>query len=376
MFISTQSELDQLAERLSSERVIAVDTEFIREKSYFPRLCLIQLGCEGVTAAVDPFAVDDLEPIARLMRDKNITKVFHACSQDLEVIGHALGCIPEPVFDTQVVAAFLGHRTQLGYGALVKSYTGVNLPKSSSLTDWSRRPLDADQLEYAEDDVRYLPGIYEAMVSELLEKDRMGWVEPELEALCDPSRYGRDPMDAYAHLRHAGSLTRKQLGVAREVAAWREREAMRRDIPRRWVVSDEVIVEISRRMPSTPDKLKRVRGTEQLNNHAVGALLAAVKQGLACPESDLPTQRRRTRPAASVEPVVDLMYALVRIVSERSGVAAQLIANRDDLADFVTDPGARKLREGWRWEIAGQQLTRLLEGRVGLTVKGMRVEIL
>lgn len=376
MFISTQEELAELCDRLSQERVIAVDTEFIREKSYYPRLCLIQLGCEGLTAAVDPFAVADLEPVAELMRDPKITKVFHACSQDLEVISHALGVVPAPVFDTQVVAAFLGHRTQLGYGALVKSYTGVNLPKSSSLTDWSRRPLDADQLEYAEDDVRYLPGIYEAMVAELLEKDRMGWVEPELDSVCDPARYAHDPREAYTHLRHAGSLTRKQLGVAREVAAWRETEAMRRDCPRRWVVSDEVLVEVSRRMPPTPDKLRRVRGTEQLNNHAVGALLAAVKKGLACPESDLPTQRRRNRPAANVEPVVDLMYALVRIVSERSGVAAPLIANRDDLADFVVDQGARKLREGWRWELAGKQLTRLLEGRVGLTVKGMRVEIL
>lgn len=377
MFISTSEELERFCERASTSPVLAVDTEFLRERTYRPRLCLIQLAtAEGEIAAVDPIAIHDLEPVARLFRDNSIVKVLHACSQDLEVIDGALGCVPSPMFDTQLAAAFLGHRMQLGYGALVESYTGVHLPKAESLTDWSRRPLDPEQLVYAEDDVRYLPGIYEQMKAELIERDRLSMVLPEMQALLDPSHYRHDPMQAYTHLKRVSSLTRKQLAVAREACAWREQLAQRRDIPRKWVLSDEVVVEVCRRAPTDAVRLRRIRGTEQLSERDADALLHAVSRGLACPVSKYPVVVRHSRPSGEQESVVDLMYAMLRIISERSGVATQLIATRDELVDFMSGREGAALASGWRYELAGRKLEELLGGSCGLTVKDGRVEIL
>lgn len=376
MFISTSEELAAFCERASSSRVLAVDTEFLRERTYYPRLCLIQLACTpDDIAAVDSLAIADLSPVAELFCNPSITKVLHACSQDLEVIDRQLGCVPAPLFDTQLAAAFLGHRTQLGYGALVESYTGVHLAKAESLTDWSRRPLDPEQLLYAEDDVRYLPGIYERMLAELVERDRLGWVLPEMQALLDPVHYRHDPEAAYSHLRRAGSLTRKQLAVAREVCAWRERAASKRDVPRKWVFSDEVVLEVCKRMPASDERLRRIRGVEQLSERDAEAVLHAVGRGLACPASQLPSMPRRTRPTPEQECVLDLMNAMLRIVSERSGVATQLIATRDDLLDLMMGRERAALAHGWRCELAGDYLAGLLRGSCGLTVKDGHVEV-
>ncbi|MDO5710102.1 MAG: ribonuclease D, partial [Coriobacteriales bacterium] len=196
MYLSDKESLDAFCERASKARVIAVDTEFLRERTYHPKLCLIQVATSEESAAIDPLLIDDLSSLVNLLVDEQITKVFHACTQDLEVILDAFGCLPTPVFDTQVAAAFLGQRQQIGYGALVESYCGVRLPKAESLTDWSRRPLDQDQLRYAEDDVIYLPRMYDRMIAELVRLDRWSWIEPEMAALTTASRTARDPEEA------------------------------------------------------------------------------------------------------------------------------------------------------------------------------------
>lgn len=377
LFISTSEELAAFCERASSSKVLAVDTEFLRERTYHPRLCLLQLASSPEDIAlVDPIAIRDLSPVASLFKDPAITKVIHSCSQDLEVLDGAMGCVPEPLFDTQVAASFLGHRMQLGYGPLVESYTGVHLAKAESLTDWSRRPLEPEQLEYAADDVRYLPGIYESMMAELVSRDRLGWVLPEMQALTDPAHYRHLPADAYLHLRRAASLTRKQLAVAREVCAWREKVAESRNIPRKWVLSDEVVVEICKRLPGDVNRLRRIRGTEQLSERDAEAVLHAVSRGKACPNSELPQMKRKSHPTAEQESVVDLMYAMLRIISEKSGVATQLIATRDDLVDFMDGKPDAALASGWRLALAGGQLRGLLTGSCGLTVKDGRVELL
>ena len=343
MFISTYEELERFCERASSYPVLAVDTEFLRERTYRPKLCLIQLATSADDiVAVDPIAITDLTPIARLFKDPSIVKVIHACSQDLEVIDGAMGCVPTPMFDTQLAAAFLGHRMQLGYGALV----------------------------------RYLPGIYEQMRAKLIERDRLSMVLPEMQALLDPSHYRHDPMWAYLHLKRVSSLTKRQLAVAREACAWREKLAAKRDIPRKWVLSDEVLVEVCRRMPADEQRLRRIRGTEQLSERDSAALLHAVSRGLSCPADKYPSVPRRSRPSGEQESVVDLMYAMLRIISERTGVATQLIATRDELLEFMSGADGAALGQGWRYELAGRQLEGLLSGSCGLTVKDGRVEIL
>ncbi|WP_154027535.1 ribonuclease D [Olsenella uli] len=377
MFISTPEELRAFCDRASSSKVLAVDTEFLRERTYHPRLCLIQLATSpDDIAAVDPLVLEDLSPVAELFRNPSIVKVIHACSQDLEVIDGTLGCVPEPMFDTQLAAAFLGHRMQLGYGALVESYTGVHLAKAESLTDWSRRPLDPEQLTYAEDDVRYLPGIYERMIDELVRADRLNWVLPEMQALLEPSHYRHEPTEAFRHLKRSSQLTRKQLAVAREVCAWRERTASKRNIPRKWVLSDEVVLEICKRGPADDGRLRRIRGTEQLSERDGEAVLHAVGRGLSCPNSELPGALRHVRPTGEQESVLDLMYAMLRIISEHSGIAAQLIATRDDLLELMVGAKGSALTQGWRAKLAGEPLRGLLSGACGLTVKDGRVEIL
>lgn len=376
MYVSTKEGLDAFCELAARERVVAVDTEFIREKTYFPRLCLVQVAAGDAIAAVDPILIDDLGPLAAIFEDASVTKVLHSCTQDLEVILDGMGCACAPVFDTQLAAAFLGMRQQCGLGDLVRAYCGVTLPKADSLTDWARRPLDAEQLAYAEDDVRYLVRIYDRMMAELVERDRLAWLEPEMAELCDPARVRRDPREAYLRLRRAGSLTRSQLAIAREVCAWREATAARHDIPRKWVVSDEVIVEVCKRAPTSVERLRRIRGTDQLSERDARELVAAVRTGRDCPAAECPEMPHRPRPTHEADGVIDLMYAVLRVVSERSGVATQLIATRDDLLEFMQDPASSRLSSGWRWELAGSTLERLLQGQIGLTVKKGRVELL
>lgn len=376
VYLSTQSELADFCERASSARVIAVDTEFLRERTYYPKLCLVQVAAGDEVAAIDPILIEDLSPLAALLEDPSITKVLHACTQDVEVLLDGMGCVCAPIFDTQLAAAFLGMRQQVSYGSLVEAYCGVHLAKAESLTDWARRPLDPEQLSYAEDDVRYLTGIYERMMAQLVEKDRLSWVVPEMEELADPSRVRRDPREAYLRLRRSGSLTRRQLAVAREVCAWREECAASHDIPRKWVASDEVVVEVCKRTPSTVERLRRVRGTDQLSDRDARDLVAAVARGVACPAAECPRVARHARPSAETEGVIDLMYAVLRLVSERSGVATQLIATRDDLQEFLEDREHARLASSWRWELAGRTLDRLLSGEVGLTVKEGRIELL
>ena len=237
MYISTHQALLDFCQRAREFDAIAVDTEFLRERTFHPRLCLVQIATPAESVAVDPLVIDDLSPLAELMADESVTKVFHACSQDMEVMLHTVGVLPRPIFDTQVAAAFLGERQQISYGALVQTFCGVSLPKTESLTDWSRRPLTDKQIEYAIDDVKYLIVAYTEMMSRLRELGRVDWVLDELRPLADESHYRADRHEAFRKVKRINSCSRHQLGIARELAAWREDRAERRNIPRKWVMS-------------------------------------------------------------------------------------------------------------------------------------------
>lgn len=376
MYICEADELHAFCERARAHRVVAIDTEFLRERTYHPKLCLVQVATSEEAAAIDPLLIDDLSALVDLLEDDAITKVFHACDQDLEVLFDGMGCIPRPVFDTQLAAAFLGHRMQMGLGALVQVYEGIHLDKADGLTDWSKRPLDDEQLRYAEEDVLYLPSIYQKMMDELVSRDRLSWLEPELAATCDSSRYKRDPREAYKHLKRASSLTRRQLAVAREVCAWREQSAERRDLPRKWVLSDEVVVEICRRAPRSSERLLRIRGTDQLSARDAEEIVYAVRKGASCDPAHYPYVKHRARPSAELESVIDLMYAMLRLSADKCEVALPLIATRDDLYAFAMGRKSSPLRKGWRHEVAGERLEALLAGELGLTVKDGRVETL
>lgn len=377
MYISTYEDLSALCARARGFSAVAIDTEFLRERTYHAKLCLVQVATPDECAVIDPLAIDDLSPLADLMADVDTLKVFHACSQDMEVLNHALGVCPAPIFDTQVAAGFLGERAQCSYHNLVHSFCGVSLPKTESLTDWSRRPLSPQQIEYAVDDVRYLIDAYRTIESKLHSLGRTAWVRDEIRPLADPAHYRTDPRAAFKRVKRVNACTRRQLAVARELAAWRERRAETRDVPRKWVMSDEVLLALCKRAPKTVEDFRAVRGTEQLSARDVEVALDAIARGRRCPADNLPSVGRAHRtPAPELESVIDLMYALIRLVSERSGVATSLIISRDGLLDYIDRPERSPLREGWRFELVGTLIDDLLRGDIGLTVKDGALEIL
>lgn len=368
MYVSDSKGLLELVSLLEGAPFVALDTEFMRERTYFARLCLIQLATDDVQAIVDPLAVNDLAPLLHKLSDVHMTKVFHAGQQDLEIIYQLSGAVPAPVFDTQVAATLAGFPTQIGYAALVNEITGVRLDKSDTFTDWSRRPLSPTQVEYAINDVRHLPAIYHELRTRLEAEGRLAWLEPEFDRMVDPATYEVVPEEQFRRIKRVSSLKPRQIGVLRELAAWREREAQNRDIPRKWVISDESLLEIARRAPQDREDLANIRGVaDKLAKGLYPAVLRAVADGMAIPHDELPRLERKRRRQFDVDGAVDLMAALVRLRAKEHGVATPLLASRTELEQLAG--GEREgmpLLEGWRRSIVGEELLRLLDGEIAM----------
>ena len=377
MYIDNQETLEAFVERARASSVLAIDTEFLREKTYYARLCLLQLATDDEVAIIDPFAVNDLHVLVPLLADRDIVKLFHAGGQDLEILYREVGMLPEPIFDTQVAAALLGHTQQIGYGALVHSVCGVNLKKVDSYTDWSRRPLSDSQLEYAADDVVYLPGIYREMCAMLDARGRREGLAPAFAELSDPARYEADPRQRFRRLKRVSSLSRRQLSAAREVAAWREEEAARRDVPRKWVITDEQIVEACKREARSIDELFMVRGMrEKLPTRDARTVAALLRKGLDAPQDRWPVLDRASKSEPNVDAQLDLMEAVVRLRARENGIAMQTLASRDDLARLARGYTEEvDVLRGWRRAMVGEELLDLLAGRLALSLgeEGLRV---
>jgi len=373
LYISTSQQLRDFAERFGDVSVIGIDTEFMRERTYYAKLCLIQIAAADTVAIIDPLTVDDLGPLFAVLRDRSVTKVLHAGSQDLEIFYLLTHEVPAPLFDTQLAASLAGFPQQVGYGALVKEVLGEELDKGDTFTDWAKRPLAETQIAYALNDVRHLVPLYEKLLASLERDERLQWLESDFERLEDPSTYAAVPEEQWRRLKRVSSLKRRQLATARELAAWRELEAQRRDVPKRWVLGDESIVEVARRAPTTAEELVAIRGVgDKLQRSAITAVLAAVQRGLTVPEHELPQLERRRRPAATdVDGAVDLMVALVRLRAREHGVAMPVLASRDDLERLASgERDAHRLLEGWRRDIVGAELLDLLDGRIVLSLEG------
>jgi ribonuclease D len=375
LFAHDEEAMRRIADDARAEGIIALDTEFMREKTYYARLCLVQV-CVGDQAwIIDPFEVADMSPLLEVLLDPHVVKVLHAGGQDMEIMTQLAGSPPVPVFDTQIAATLAGFPSQVGYARLVKDLFDVDIDKSDTYTDWSRRPLTPAQIEYALADVRYLPGAHAELRMRLERDGRLTWVEADLARLSDPATYADEPEQQWKRIKRASSLSRRQMGVLQAVTAWREREAQRRDLPRRWVVGDDTLIEVARRQPSDVAGLSSLRG---LNPRALGdggtGLLDAVKQGLALPESELPRLARRNRAVVDIEGVVELMGALVRVRASDHGVAVQLLATRADLERLASgERDDSPLLTGWRKALIGDDLVELLDGRLALRVADGKV---
>lgn len=378
MLIDTDQQFVAFLERCKKSPYIAIDTEFLREKTYYPKLCLLQMGIEDEIAIVDPFKIRNLAALADVLVDPSIVKIFHACSQDVEILYHETGVVPSPIFDTQIAAAVLGKTQQASYSSLVSQYCDVNLPKKDSFTDWSQRPLSDSQIHYAADDVKYLPQIYYEMLAQLKKKNRLSWLEETFADLSKKEKYEIDPRVRYKKLKRVNQLNARQQAAAREFAAWRELQAQRLNIPRKWVVSDEQIVEACRREARTLDELYMVRGMkESLKTSDARKVLAALIAGLDCPQSELPDVRPKSKNESNVDVILDVMNALVRMRAREHEIAPQTLAPQAELLKLARGHyDDSELMQGWRYTLVGKDLRTLLEGGFALQIHDGNLEII
>jgi len=372
--VSTTEDLAALCSRLAKHDFVTVDTEFLRETTFWPKVCVIQLASPDEAAAIDALAEGlDLAPFLELMANENVVKVFHAARQDIEIVWRLARLIPKPLFDTQVAAMVCGYGEQVSYVELVKSIARVNLDKSSRFTDWSRRPLSEAQVSYAIADVTYLRDIYLHLRTRLERSKRLEWLVDEMETLISPATYEQHPEDAWERLRHRARKPR-DLAVLMELAAWRETDAQSRDVPRSRVLKDDAVIELALAAPRTPEALSNLRAIPRgLERSRAGAdILAAVERGLARDPATLPPieRDRRNNNGATVE----LLKVLLRLVSEETAVAAKMIATVDDLeAIAAADTADVPALKGWRRLVFGEKALELKRGRLALAMENGKV---
>ncbi|HET7569023.1 MAG TPA: ribonuclease D [Gammaproteobacteria bacterium] len=348
---------DQLAEfcRASADSDwLGLDTEFLREKTYYPLLCLVQIAGEHGIACIDPLAIDDLAPLRQLLLEPRLVKVLHAARQDVEVLHQSLQAVPRPVFDTQLAAGLLGHGDQIGYGALVADVAGVQLAKAHTRADWSCRPLDADALAYAADDVRYLGELYRHLRQRLDAAGRSEWLNAEAALLGDPALWLPDPQTAWLRVRGQSRLEDAAArGALRALAAWRERRAMDKDRPRRWILNDDTLLDLAVRMPRSEAELREVGGLDGLLKARQGAaLLAAIAEGANEP---LPAAQNVV-PSSEDRATVRHLGKMVRERAAAMKLSPALLANRRQLERLVQGERDLPVLKGWRREVIGEDL--------------------
>ncbi|MGF1550581.1 MAG: ribonuclease D [Sphingomonadaceae bacterium] len=378
--ITKTDDLAAFIERLARSPFVAVDTEFMRENSYWPELCLVQIGNEEEAAAVDPKSGElDLGPLLDLLvANEDVLKVFHAGSQDVEIVYNLTGETPHPLFDTQIAAMALGLGDQIGYSNLVESMLGQSIDKGARFTDWRRRPLDRRQLEYAIADVTYLAQIFPRMLDKLKESGRGDWLDEEMEQLADPANYTNDPSEAWRRIR-IGSRKPEVLGRLKALAAWREREARTKNLPRGRIVKDETLADIAAHPPADQEALGKVRGLSAAwkSNDIGGRLIGALAEAEPLPPAEMPP-RAKGRPGLGKEGalVADLLKLLLKIRARESGVAARLIARTEELEALAAGKrGDLPILSGWRYEEFGRDALDLVEGRLAFAVREGRLEM-
>ncbi|HTH28038.1 MAG TPA: ribonuclease D [Sphingobium sp.] len=373
--ITDSATLASLCARLSRSDFVAVDTEFMRENTFWPDLCLIQIADENEAAAIDPKAPDlDLSPLLDLLVDnEDVLKVFHAGGQDIEIVYNITGKTPHPLFDTQIASMALSQGEQIGYGNLVEAWLGISLDKGARFTDWGRRPLDKRQIDYAIGDVTHLARLFPMMLSDLRKTGRGAWLDQEMERLADPANYAMDPQEAWKRVR-LSSRKPEVLGRLKAIAAWREREARDKNLPRGRIVKDETLADLATHPPQEQADLGKVRGLSATwKTNDIGArLMRAIDGARPLSREEMPEREpHRPGPGKDGMLVADLLKLLLKVRSREINVAARLLARTDELELLAA--GARdrlSILEGWRYEQFGHDALDLVEGRMAFAVRG------
>ncbi len=374
MFIETSSELQKAIAEISQCKVLCLDTEFHRESTYYAEFALLQIYGNGHCWIIDPTSIKDLSPLWEVICSPETLKVFHAGRQDLEIIFMEAGCLPLPLFDTQVAAALLGYGQQVGFGNLVQRITRKVLPKGESFTDWKARPLTEKQMTYAADDVIWLMLVFQHLQERLEATGRSLWLEEEQSILCDIATYKSDEFAIFWRVKGSAKLKGKHLAALRELAAWRERAAQSRNIPRRRMIADEPLVEIARRDKLGTDTMKRMRGINDGFIRRFGDEIIKIwQQGMDTPEEEWPKQKPRRHNNAGTDLRLEMLDTLVRLKAEEGEIASTILANKSDLSELASwgyrckgEPPELACLHGWRYELIGHDLLKLLRGEICL----------
>lgn len=378
--ITTTRDLAAFTAKASQSDFVTIDTEFIRETTFWPELCLVQMAIPGEDALIDPLADSmNLQPLWDLMADESVVKVFHAARQDIEIVYKMGGLIPHPVFDTQVAAMVCGFGDSISYDQLVNRITNAQIDKSSRFTDWRRRPLTDKQLAYALADVTHLIDVYEHLKSKLDESGRSHWLTEEMEILTSAETYDIHPDDAWKRMK---MRVRKpqEFAIMREVAAWRERKARERNIPRNRVLKDDAIFEIAQQAPRDQNALGRLRSVPngfERSGHAAG-LLESVQAALDIPKEELPRVPRRKQSPQGTSSASELLKVMLKLVAEDEGVAAKILATSDEIEQIAAEGEHADVPalKGWRMEVFGEKALQLLRGDIAIKLEDRRIKVL
>ena len=378
MIIKTQKELADICEKLAKNQYLAIDTEFLRDKTYYPRLCLVQLAGPGVEAcALDPVETDlDWAPFYELMANENVIKVFHAARQDLEIFFNEAGVLPTPIFDTQIAAMVCGFGDQVAYNALVKELTGHHIEKNAQFTDWAQRPLSEKQMTYALNDVIYLQDVYEKIKDRLEEQNRTHWVFEETGVLTNPDLYKNDPDKAWERIKIRSDKP-EVLMILKTLAAWREREAQKRNIPKGRILKDETLADLALYKPSTPDSLKRIRSLPKdlAGGKRGDEILKVVKEARNSSPDTWPQRPFADPLPKTLQPALEMLKMLLKINCAENDVAPKIVAGAAELDQFVRgkETDGLPFLTGWRHDVFGKDAQDMLEGKIGLKLEKGRI---
>ncbi len=377
-YIDTPGQLATLCEQIKKEPWLALDTEFLREKTYYPKFCLLQIATPEWVACIDPIALPQLESLFEAIYNPAIVKVFHSCRQDLEIFFQWTGKLPSPIFDTQVAAPLLGFQDNPGYAMLVSSLLSVNLNKAHTRADWSKRPLTEAELEYAADDVIYLCQIYQIMVQKLTALGRIDWLKNDFAELTNPALYKVDPETAWFKIKGKNKLTGKQLSIIQTLAQWREKIAQAEDRPKSWLLRDELLFDLAKLQPGTVQELANVRGINERSVNRYGKelcqLITAAKNR---PPVPLHEKDRSAKKSQQEEAILDILTALVRVRAEENALNPTILASRKDLEELLSNDDVEcPLLHGWRYTMAGKELVGLLKGELLLGIDSDKLAII
>jgi ribonuclease D len=376
-FIDTPARLESFCKQIEGSEWLAIDTEFLRENTYFPKFCLLQVANIDLVGCIDPLAIADLSPLFEILYNPRITKVLHSGRQDLEIFFNIRGYPPSPVFDTQLAAPLLGYVDQISYGALVSEVLGVDLGKAHTRTDWSKRPLSPAQLNYAGDDVFYLAQVFLKMRAHLSSLGRIDWLADDFAALLDPENYNNPPEEAWRRIRGSQTLNLQSVSILQSLADWRERVALRSNLPRNWIIKDDILLSIARMNPSHEVELKTLRGLHERTLKRYGKqILERVEKARTSPPPVAELHTKAVRKSSQHEVLINVLIGVVHHIALENSLNASTLAPKKDLDLLVAGNFDNKLLRGWRKAIAGDKLLSILEGETMLSIRdgGLHLE--